>query len=223
MNSSNRIKTVGSSLLLRQAHDTLRTLPKAVITAQERLRRRLRALVRVVLATAFLWLTTLFSIGIQITASVTAAKDASAKKRVKGQMKLRKVSNDSKRSSLLGIASWYGRGFHGRKTASGVVYDQNAMMAAHKTLPFGTILRVKNLANNRICYVEVTDRGPYIKGREIDLSRRAAMELGFINNGTARVQLDVVSEDIAEFYRFAPHPAAKQDVLRMPALASLAD
>ena len=189
-----------STIILRHAQDTIKTLPKAVITAQERLRRKGRALLRVVLATAFLWLTTLFSIGIQLTASVSQAKDT-VKKRTKGQMKLRKVSSESKRSSIKGVASWYGKGFHGRKTASGVRFDQDAMMAAHKTLPFGTILRVTNLSNHRSCYVEVTDRGPYIKGREVDLSRAAARELGFTNAGTAHVSMEVVNDNIADYYK----------------------
>lgn len=189
----------GSTIILRHAQDTIKTLPKAVITAQERLRRKGRALVRVVLATAFLWLTTLFSIGIQLTASVTQAKE-SAKKRTKGQMKLRKVSEAS-RNTIQGVASWYGKGFHGRKTASGVRFNQDAMMAAHKTLPFGTIIRVTNKSNNRSCYVEVTDRGPYIKGREIDLSRAAAIELGFTKAGTAQVSMEIVNDNIADYYK----------------------
>jgi rare lipoprotein A len=116
-------------------------------------------------------------------------------------MKLRKVPAESKSSSINGVASWYGKGFHGRKTASGVRFNQNAMMAAHKTLPFGTILRVTNLSNNRACYVEVTDRGPYIKGREIDLSRAAATELGFKEKGIAHVNIEVVNNDIADYYK----------------------
>jgi len=199
VNSSTQ-KKLGGSVILRQAGDTIRTLPRSLITAQERMRRKGRAVLRVVLATAFLWLTTLFSIGIQLTASVSQAKD-SAKKRTKSQMKLRKVFNESNRSSIDGIASWYGKGFHGRKTASGVPFNQNAMMAAHKTLPFGTILRVTNLSNNRSCYVEVTDRGPYIKGREIDLSRAAANELGFKHAGTAHVSMDIVNDNIADYYK----------------------
>ena len=194
MNSSIHKKLGGSAVILRQAQDTIRTLPKAVITAQDRLRRKGRALVRVILATAFLWLTTLFSLGVQLTASVSQAKE-NGKKRIKGQ--LRKVSD----SKIKGVASWYGKKFHGRKTASGVRYDQNAMMAAHKTLPFGTILRVTNLTNNRSCYVEVTDRGPYIKGRELDVSRAAAVELGFKDAGITNISMEIVNDNIADYYK----------------------
>lgn len=73
-----------------------------------------------------------------------------------------------------GIASWYGPGFHGRRTANGEIYDMNAFTAAHKTLPFGTILRVTNRRNGKSVLVRINDRGPYIRGRVVDLSRRAA-------------------------------------------------
>lgn len=89
-----------------------------------------------------------------------------------------------------GIASWYGPGFHGRQTASGVLYDQNLMVAAHKTLPFGTVARVTNLENGRQVEVCVVDRGPYVKGRVIDLSACAAKALGMRGKGTARVRIE---------------------------------
>src|SRR5262245_15148323 len=69
------------------------------------------------------------------------------------------------------VASWYGAGFHGRRTASGEVFDQGRMTAAHKTLPFGTKLRVTNLRNGRSVLVTVTDRGPYVRNRQLDVSR----------------------------------------------------
>ena len=89
-----------------------------------------------------------------------------------------------------GIASWDGPGFHGRKTASGILYDQNLMVAAHKTLPFGTVLRVTNLENGRQVEVCVVDRGPYVKGRIIDLSASAARALEMKHRGTAHVKLE---------------------------------
>ena len=89
-----------------------------------------------------------------------------------------------------GIASWYGPGFHGRQTASGVLYDQNLMVAAHKTLPFGTVARVTNLENGLQVEVCVVDRGPYVKGRVIDLSASAATALGMKGKGTARVRIE---------------------------------
>jgi rare lipoprotein A (peptidoglycan hydrolase) len=83
------------------------------------------------------------------------------------------------------VASWYGPGFEGKKTASGQVYDQNKLTAANKELPFGTKLSVKNLTNGRTCVVVVNDRGPYVHGRGIDLSREAAKRIGM--KGTAPV------------------------------------
>lgn len=88
----------------------------------------------------------------------------------------------------LGRASWYGPGFHGNLTANGEVYDQWAMTAAHKTLPFGTQLRVTNVANGRSVVVRINDRGPFIPGREIDLSRAAADALGFAGVATVRIE-----------------------------------
>jgi rare lipoprotein A len=88
-----------------------------------------------------------------------------------------------------GIASWYGRDFHGRSTSSGETYDMNAMTAAHKTLPIPTWVEVTNLANGRRVIVKVNDRGPFVDGRIIDVSQRAAEQLGMIEAGTARVQV----------------------------------
>ena len=91
-------------------------------------------------------------------------------------------------AGYIGHASWYGPGFHGKKTASGEVYDQNAMTAAHKTLPFGTNLRVTNTANGRSVVVRVNDRGPFVAGRDLDLSRAAAQQLGFDGVATVRIE-----------------------------------
>jgi rare lipoprotein A len=94
-----------------------------------------------------------------------------------------------------GLASYYGREFHGRTTASGIPFDMNAMVAAHPSYPFGTLLRVTNLVNGRSTNVRVVDRGPapqlQANGIIIDLSRKAAEVLGFIQQGRARVRLDV--------------------------------
>jgi rare lipoprotein A len=99
---------------------------------------------------------------------------------------------DAKGFSETGIASWYGPKFHGRKTASGEKYNQNAMTAAHKTLPFGTKVRVKNVKNDKSVIVRINDRGPFAKGRVIDVSRAAAKKLDMINSGTAKVNIKVV-------------------------------
>jgi rare lipoprotein A len=92
-----------------------------------------------------------------------------------------------------GIASWYGEQFHGKYTANGEIFDLNQMTAAHRTLPMPTVVRVTNLENGRSIEVRVNDRGPYARGRIIDMSRRAAQLLGYEGQGTAkvRVQIDV--------------------------------
>lgn len=88
-----------------------------------------------------------------------------------------------------GIASWYGKDFHGKKTSNGENYDMYAMTAAHKTLPLGTYVRVHNLENNRRVEVRVNDRGPFVRGRIIDLSYTAANQIGIVDSGTARVEV----------------------------------
>ena len=90
------------------------------------------------------------------------------------------------------MASWYGNPFHGRATASGEIYDMEAMTAAHPTLPFGTRLRVENLENGRSVTVTINDRGPFVKDRILDVSRKAARELGMLGPGTARVRITVL-------------------------------
>ena len=92
-----------------------------------------------------------------------------------------------------GTASWYGAEYQGRPTASGERFDRNAMTAAHKELPFGTWLQVYNLENGRRVRVRVNDRGPFVEGRIIDLSERAADELGMKIAGLAQVSLEIVS------------------------------
>jgi len=94
--------------------------------------------------------------------------------------------------SQRGTASFYAEAFHGRRTASGEIYDMNSMTCAHRTLPFGTILDVENLENGSTVTVRVNDRGPYVGGRIIDLSRAAADRLGIIEPGTSEVMLRVV-------------------------------
>ncbi|MEA2681547.1 MAG: rare lipoprotein [Candidatus Binataceae bacterium] len=96
-------------------------------------------------------------------------------------------------TSVEGIASWYGPGFHGHLTSSGAVYDQEDLTAASILFPLGTHLLVTNLANNRAVEVIVNDHGPYVKGRQIDLSHKAASILGVIGPGTARVRMDVLA------------------------------
>ncbi|HET9253294.1 MAG TPA: septal ring lytic transglycosylase RlpA family protein [Candidatus Eisenbacteria bacterium] len=89
-----------------------------------------------------------------------------------------------------GIAAYYATAFHGRRTASGSVYDERDLTAAHRTLPFGTRVRVTHLENRKEVVVTINDRGPFTKGRVIDLSREAAKRLDLIRDGIARVRLE---------------------------------
>lgn len=88
-----------------------------------------------------------------------------------------------------GRASWYGEPFHGRRTASGEVFNMNDLTAAHKTLPFGTRVRVRNLITGQEVLVRINDRGPHVRGRVIDLSRAAAERIGLLNAGVAPIVL----------------------------------
>ncbi|MBO5607022.1 MAG: septal ring lytic transglycosylase RlpA family protein [Treponema sp.] len=90
-------------------------------------------------------------------------------------------------------ASYYADKFHGRKTSNGEVFNMYALTAAHKTLPFNTVVKVTNLANGKSVTVRINDRGPFVKGREIDLSKAAAVKLDMIKSGTAKVKLTIVS------------------------------
>ena len=94
-----------------------------------------------------------------------------------------------------GIASWYGPGFHGKRTANGEKYDMNALTAAHKTLPMPSVVLVTNLENGRALKLRINDRGPFVDGRIIDLSRRAAQLLDVERHGVARVRVELVPED----------------------------
>ena len=89
-------------------------------------------------------------------------------------------------------ASWYGPRFHGKTTANGEIYDQTALTAAHKSLKFGTILKVTNPRNNKSVIVRINDRGPYIPGRQLDLSKSAAEQLGLIFSGVRRLKVEEV-------------------------------
>ncbi|MGI8989878.1 MAG: septal ring lytic transglycosylase RlpA family protein [Bryobacteraceae bacterium] len=92
----------------------------------------------------------------------------------------------------VGLASWYGHPYHGRQAASGEIYDMEKLTAAHRTLAFNTMVRVENLENARTVDVRITDRGPFVDGRVIDLSHAAAKAIDMIGPGTARVRLSVV-------------------------------
>jgi rare lipoprotein A len=92
-----------------------------------------------------------------------------------------------------GLASWYGEPFHGRKTASGEIYDMDKITAAHKTLPLHTWVEVRNLDNKQVITLRINDRGPFVSGRIIDLSRAAARELGVYGPGVAKVYIKAIT------------------------------
>ncbi len=104
------------------------------------------------------------------------------------------VLDSSAGFSERGVASWYGKKFHGRPTSSGVIYDMHGMTAAHKTLPLPTRVRVRNLTNGRSVIVLVNDRGPFVDNRIIDLSYAAAKRLDMIRAGTAMVEIEALTE-----------------------------
>jgi rare lipoprotein A len=138
-------------------------------------------------------------------------------------------------STEVGLASWYGPPYAGRKGADGTVYDQNAMTAAHLTLPMGTMVRVTNLTNNQSVVVKITDRGPFVRGRIIDLSLAAAKATGVYRAGVAKVKVEAfappvrVNADpggkwcvqIGAFARESDAVKLKQDLLRRYATAKV--
>ena len=106
---------------------------------------------------------------------------------------VKKVNSTAKSKKILkGVSSYYGEDFHGKLTANGEVYDMYGLIAAHKTLPLNTIVRVTNMENEKSLILRINDRGPYVKGRMLDCSYGAALKLGFIGNGTTKVKVEVI-------------------------------
>jgi rare lipoprotein A len=116
---------------------------------------------------------------VSLTDAVTAEKSSE-----------QSISNGDKFLVAEGKASFYANRFHGRRTASGAHFDKKDFTAAHRSLPFGTMVRVTNLANGRMVFVKVNDRGPHLKSRIIDLSRAAAKEIGIVDNGIGKVRIE---------------------------------
>jgi rare lipoprotein A len=112
-----------------------------------------------------------------------------------------------------GIASWYGPGFHGKTTANGETYDQNDLTAAHRTLPMPSVVRVTNLENGKSIRLRINDRGPFARGRIIDVSARAAKLLGFKEQGTAKVRVEIIEN---ESRRLAGAQAQPSDGAKAP-------
>lgn len=119
----------------------------------------------------------------------TTSKTTSTKKKSTAK---KRPENNSNATILTGKASYYHDKFNGRKTANGEIFDNDKLTAAHKTLPFGTKVRVKNLRNNKTVSVVINDRGPFVAGRIIDLSRAAAAKIGMIRSGVAEVEVLVL-------------------------------
>jgi rare lipoprotein A len=115
-----------------------------------------------------------------------------------------------------GVASWYGPGFNGKRTANGEVYDMNALTAAHKTLPIPSVVQVTNLENGRQIKLRINDRGPFVEGRIIDLSRRAAQLLDVERNGIARVRVELVPEDSLTLKNLALDANGQPSIADMP-------
>jgi rare lipoprotein A len=109
-------------------------------------------------------------------------------------------------STETGVASWYGHPYHGRRAANGEIYDMEKMTAAHRTLPFGTWVRVKNLDNNQTVDVRITDRGPFVGGRILDLSHAAAVSIAIIGPGIAKVKITVIAAPAVIEAAAAPAP-----------------
>lgn len=104
--------------------------------------------------------------------------------------------SDSPSNVYIGAASWYGPGFNGKKTASGEIFDETKLTAAHRTMPLGRKARVTHLGNGKSVEVLINDRGPYVEGRIIDLSHAAAIALGMIDYGIAKVQVELLREAV---------------------------
>ncbi|HKY70637.1 MAG TPA: septal ring lytic transglycosylase RlpA family protein [Nitrospira sp.] len=112
-----------------------------------------------------------------------------------------------------GVASWYGEQFHGRQAANGEMFDMEALTAAHRTMPLGSIVRVVNLTNGNHLYVRITDRGPYVNGRILDLSHAAAVRLGMEHGGLAHVQVEIVGQRRPELLQWSEATSGRPSAL----------
>lgn len=145
------------------------------------------------------------------TASAETQYGRSYKVAGKSYTPMTKVSSSF---SQTGNASWYGNGFHGRKTASGERYNMHALTAAHRTLPMGTVVKVTNTRNGKSVMVKVNDRGPFHGNRVLDLSKAAASQLGFVSSGTAPVKIELLGRGA----KAAPATTAPALIAAAPAL-----
>jgi rare lipoprotein A len=130
-----------------------------------------------------------------VSCSTTSHK-ASKNSKLLNNFEKPKSEYDSTYNNLEGMSSWYGKELRNRKTANGERFNMYAMTAAHRTLPFGTLVRVKNRKNGKEVIVRINDRGPYSKKRLIDLSYGAARELGIVQSGVARVEIEIIRRGV---------------------------
>jgi rare lipoprotein A len=119
-----------------------------------------------------------------------------------------------------GVASWYGEQFHGKQAANGEIFNMEALTAAHRTMPLGSVVRVVNLSNGRHIHVRITDRGPYVNGRILDLSHAAAVQLGMEHGGLTYVQVEIVGQRHPELVQLSEDSRRSLlpiDVTKVPA------
>lgn len=116
------------------------------------------------------------------------------------QIKQHRVTRAINKNNQIGLASWYGNGFSNRKTASGERFHSYGLTAAHRSLPLGTMVIVKNLSNGKTTTLKINDRGPYVGHRIMDVSKGAAIKLGMIKQGTARIAVQVIGDKLPVEY-----------------------
>ena len=125
--------------------------------------------------------------------SEAKASESSSSSSSSGEAAISEIDPDAKPLLVeTGIASWYGAPYHNRRGSNGEIYDMHAMTAAHRTLPLGSVVRVTCVENGESAIVRITDRGPFIEGRIVDLSQAAALKIGLVRKGTAQVRLEVL-------------------------------
>ncbi len=158
----------------------------------------------------------------QITAAqpIVAPQDAVADVAIAAPVPNREKATGAQAERVLkemtGVASWYGPGFHGRRTANGERFDQNSLTAAHKTLPFNTRVRVTSLLNGRSVIVTINDRGPYVRGRTIDLSAAAAREIGMVGRGVGKVKLEILDTPLDVAHEGGSRAADTRETAAVP-------
>lgn len=212
-------------MMTKQLTTQINTISK---TTAQNTRKTFLSAIRIALIATVLTISSLFSLSDASVAfakktvkKVAGAKKAAAKTFKKVAAKARAVKSDGEfkllnaykaaiaanpaldsawNKTTEGLASWYGGFFHGRKTAMGTTYNMYEMTCASRTLPLGTKLKVTNTDNDKSVFVTVTDRGPYVGGRILDLSKQAAMDLGYFDAGTGHVKYEILDGTEGDVY-----------------------